>query len=136
MCCGLTQIVTFQTAGIRFRGRGPEVWLPLLVLYHTIEKQREATLWSFIVAKSDVDGSNAYSLSERQKMLTDLGGERDGDHLRFNVPKRTWNDATHKEIIKHAGITVPNETEIYWSAMNGYPYVSGEESRSSETFSN
>lgn len=60
-------------------------------------------------------------------MLTDLGGERDGDHLRFNIPKRTWSDAAHKEIIKSAGITVPNETEIYWSAMNGYPYVSGEE---------
>ena len=96
-------------------------------MYHTIEKQREATLWSFIVAKSDMDASNTYSLAERQDMLAGLGGERDGDLLHFKTPKRTWDDTSHKEIIKDAGITVPNDTEIYWSAMNGYPYASGEE---------
>lgn len=60
-------------------------------------------------------------------MLADLGGERDGDLIRFKTPKRIWNDAKHKEILHNAGVTVPNETELYWSAMNGYPYVSGEE---------
>lgn len=96
-------------------------------MYHTIEKQREATLWSFIIAKSDVDASNSYSLSERRKMLADLGGQRDGQSLRFQTPKRAWNDEAHKEVIQSAGITAPNETRLYWTATNGYPYVSGEE---------
>jgi len=60
-------------------------------------------------------------------MLADLDGERDGDLLHFKTPSRTWDDKSHKDIIKKAGITVPNETTLYWSAMNGYPYVSGEE---------
>lgn len=96
-------------------------------MYYIIEKQREATLWSFVVARSDADASNSYRLSERQKMFEDLGGEREGDVIRFWAPKRTWSDAAHKEVIQRAGITVPNETQLYWTAMNGYPYVSGEE---------
>lgn len=94
-------------------------------MYYTIEKQREATLWSFIVAKSDTDASNTYSLGERQDMLASLGGEREGDLLHFKTPGRTWDDTSHKEILRKAGISVPNDTEIYWSAMNGYPYVPG-----------
>lgn len=96
-------------------------------MYYIIEKQREATLWSFLVAKSDIDGDNSYSLSERQTMLSNLGGARDGDLLHFRSPRRTWDDSAHKQIIEDAGITVPNETQLYWTAANGYPYVSGEE---------
>jgi hypothetical protein len=99
-------------------------------MYYIIEKQREATLWSFIVARSDVDGSGSYTLAERQTMLANLGGTRDGDIIRFPTPKRSWSDKAHKKVISEAGITVPTETQLYWSAANGYPYVSGEEGNS------
>ncbi|KPV78673.1 uncharacterized protein RHOBADRAFT_41217 [Rhodotorula graminis WP1] len=67
-----------KTAESRFRGRGPSEVQPLFLLTHyTIEKHREALLWSFLVARSDLDRSGTYSHAERRALLSSLGHELD-----------------------------------------------------------
>ena len=116
-----------QTAQVRFRGRGPEYWLPLLTLYYIIEKQREALLWSFLIARNDPDNSSIYSHAERQALFADLQAKRDGDLLRFRSPIRQFtNSQMYRDTMQNAGSSLPNFTEYIWSSANAYPYVSGE----------
>jgi len=115
-----------QTAEVRFRGRGPEYWLPLLVMYYTIEKQREALLWSYLMVRSDEDLSGSYSHRERQDLLKSLGGRREGDKLIFQTPVRPMNTERHTDLLTNAGSALPNSTNFIWSSYSAYPYVSKE----------
>ncbi|GAA6005651.1 hypothetical protein JCM10207_005283 [Rhodosporidiobolus poonsookiae] len=61
------------TAAARFRGRAPSEINPHFLLTHfTMEKQREALLWSYIVARFDHNGDGLLSRDERVDLLTDL----------------------------------------------------------------
>lgn len=113
-----------ETSAVRFRGRGPEVWLPLLALYYTVERQREVLLWSFLMAKSDVDLSGSYSRQERMQIFTDLGGVLNEDTLSFTTPNRVNQPEFATSSLASAGMSSPKETTFTWTSADGYPYVS------------
>lgn len=119
-----------ETSQVRFRGSGPEVWLPLLTMYYLVEKHREALLWSFIVARSDTDGSGIIDEVEHERMLQDTAGRIDGDQITFATPNRPNNHTMLAEAVVSAGGSLPEETQYIWSSTNGYPYVSKEEGNS------
>ena len=116
-----------QTAAVRFRGRGSEVWLPLLNLYYIVEKHREALLWSFIVARCDLDSDGSYSPTEREAMFAALGGNVEGDTLTFAAPIRPVSSEDHIASLQAANVSAPLETHFMWPSANGYPYVSSED---------
>lgn len=115
-----------ETSQVRFRGAGPEVWLPLLAMYYLVEKQREVLLWSFIVATSDRDSSGFIDEKEHKRMLDTMGGRIDGDNYVFPTPNRPPNHLALAELATSAGGTMPKETEYGWTSMDGYPYASRE----------
>lgn len=95
-------------------------------MYYTIEKQREALLWSFFVTRSDKDLSGSYLYDERQAMLESLGGRRDGTRLVFKTPVRPTSAQSHNELLERSGTTPPAATEFAWSSQISYPYISKE----------
>ncbi|GAA5926996.1 hypothetical protein JCM3775_007099 [Rhodotorula graminis] len=116
-----------KTAESRFRGRGPSEVQPLFLLTHyTIEKHREALLWSFIVARSDLDRSGTYSHAERRALLSSLGHELDSPSsshiLQVDPPRRrTLVDLPRR----HDQVDLPNplETTLDFSSHDGYAFL-------------
>ncbi|GAA5866218.1 hypothetical protein JCM3774_004122 [Rhodotorula dairenensis] len=112
-----------STASSRFRGDElTEVQTMFLVTHYVVEKHREALLWSFFLARSDVDGSGTYSLSERRDILTALGHTPGKSTLNVPPHKRTTlaNMAAHSG---DAGLPAPLQTFPQFSSADGYAYT-------------
>ncbi|PWN25845.1 hypothetical protein BDZ90DRAFT_228196 [Jaminaea rosea] len=83
-----------RTVGRRFRGDGQGANSHLLSYNLQIERHREALLWSWFVAKLDVDGDGKYSTDELKGALFDLGYDADETDykpiwLQDNIPIHT-----------------------------------------------
>lgn len=50
-----------------------DIDLGFLAAHYTMERHREALLWSFVVARSDVNGDDVLSPREAKRLLADLG---------------------------------------------------------------
>lgn len=115
-----------ETATVRFRGRGPEYWLPFLAMYYNIEKHREAMLWSFLIARSDVDGSDTLSTAERADMLAAIGGHREGDEIKIRRPYRSTSVGKVLRLLDQAKIAKPLHTTYVWTSLDGYMHFLGD----------
>ncbi|KAJ7638322.1 hypothetical protein FB45DRAFT_399046 [Roridomyces roridus] len=104
------------TAEARFRGHKPQVNLLYLTTWYTIEKHREALLYSFIMARADADGSGHFSAAERQILLDGL----DSQEITIN-PRQDTQDVARN--MKRAGLAPPEETEYEWLSSDGYPLI-------------
>ncbi|GAA6035380.1 hypothetical protein JCM8097_008846 [Rhodosporidiobolus ruineniae] len=117
------------TAEARFRGKGPlEVQTMFLLTHYTIEKHREALLWSFLVARSDADRSGTYSPSERLALLSSLGYSPSAtlpdQSSRLSVPPpRRTTLSTLPSLRSHAGLPDPKETDLEFSSLDGYAFL-------------
>ncbi|BGP21828.1 hypothetical protein Rt10032_c01g0526 [Rhodotorula toruloides] len=115
------------TAEARFRGKAPNEVQPLFLLtMYIIERHREALLWSFLVARSDVDQSGTYSDSERRAVLVDLGlRPTDAPPFPFIHVPRPRRDTIHAMAVNHAKLGLPNplETTTDFSSHDGYPFL-------------
>ncbi|BGP45053.1 hypothetical protein JCM10450v2_000870 [Rhodotorula kratochvilovae] len=123
-----------QTAEARFRGSGPaEVQTLFLLTHYTIEKHREALLWSFFVARSDPDGSGAYSPSERRALLSSLGYDLDAppDSPILAVPRPARRSLANLPTAHdQVGLPNPLETALDFSSHDGYAFFGLEGSAS------
>ncbi|SCV72845.1 BQ2448_4382 [Microbotryum intermedium] len=120
------------TAGARFRGKAPyEMQLWFLLHHYTIEKHREALLWSFFVARSDSNQDGQYSLSERLALLSDLeyepaavGAAASSTTLRYTVsaPFRRTLAVQMQPEHDHVGLTRALESHYAFSSKDGYAF--------------
>ena len=95
---------------------------------YNIEKHREALLWSFIVARSDHDGSGSLSQAEKQQMLDTLGGQIVGDKIGIRTPLRAAAaDTEENEVVAalmlQTGVQPPLATRYRFSSNDGYPFI-------------
>ncbi|KAI0378705.1 hypothetical protein F5Y04DRAFT_272414 [Hypomontagnella monticulosa] len=100
----------------RFRGESQFQIYPWFAGFHyTIERFREALLWSFIVSRSDTNGDGYLDWSERQRILTAIDPGR-----RQQYPARDRMFYKLPQILQEAGLKPPNAyTNILWTSLDG-----------------
>ncbi|KAJ9475763.1 hypothetical protein PHBOTO_005872 [Pseudozyma hubeiensis] len=100
----------------------PTVDLASLHAHYTAERYREALLWSFLVAKHDLDGDGVYSVQEASALLHDLG-LKDLSKPTFPPvysPTRTSNsESTVAKNLERAGLYVRRSHQPIQSSMDG-----------------
>ena len=112
---------------MRFRGagHGTALGLAFLTSNYVIERHREALLWSFLIARSDRDGSGTYSTRERIAILEELGftySESNTSLLVVPEPIRMPTDDVEAALTK-AGLGAPLSTHYsFTSHESGYVY--------------
>ncbi|GAA5892552.1 hypothetical protein JCM6882_005645 [Rhodosporidiobolus microsporus] len=120
-----------ETASARFRGKAAlEVQTMYLLTMYTIEKHREALLWSFLIARCDTDRSGTYSPSERHFLLASLGQtpSSDSSSLRLSVPlPRRASLSSFSSSRAFGGLPEPNQTTIECSSADGYALIGTDE---------
>ena len=107
-----------QSACQRFRGEtGFQLYSWYATFHYTIERHREALLWSYIMIRSDPDRNGNLGWEERQKVMEDLeeGMTREGES---GFRKRMFyhmNDA-----LEEAGLQPPQvNVDVQWTSMDG-----------------
>ncbi|GAA5955214.1 hypothetical protein JCM21900_002241 [Sporobolomyces salmonicolor] len=113
------------TAEARFRGKAPlEVQPMFLYTMYTIEKQREALLWSFLVARSHLSLTGAYTPSERAALLSTLGYNSSTPSLLYLHVSAPSRDTLGPLLDSYAatGLPLPKETAIEFSSKDGYGF--------------
>ncbi|KAI2636271.1 hypothetical protein GGS26DRAFT_581180 [Hypomontagnella submonticulosa] len=105
----------------RFRGESQFQIYPWYATFHyTIERFREALLWSFIVSRSDADGDGYLDWSERQRILAVIepGHRQQQRHGQTQIRDRTFYKLP--QILAEAGLEPPNSyTNILWTSLDG-----------------
>ncbi|GAA5862968.1 hypothetical protein JCM1840_002342 [Sporobolomyces johnsonii] len=113
-----------KTAEARFRGKAPvEVQPMYLYTMYTIEKHREALLWSFLVARSHPSLTGAYTPSEREALLSSLGYDSPvtPPSLSVAAPRRNSLAALH-DGYSSTGLSLPKETDLEFTSLDGYAF--------------
>ena len=107
-----------ESACKRFRGEpGFQLYSWYAAFHYTIERHREALLWSYIMQRSDVDGDGNLSWPERQTILADLeaGMKNEG---KLSYRKRNYYHVP--SILEKAGLQAPRvNTDILWTSLDG-----------------
>ncbi|KAJ7123056.1 hypothetical protein C8R44DRAFT_876248 [Mycena epipterygia] len=107
-----------KTGETRFRGHGPQTNLIYLTTWYTIEKHREALLYSFIVLRADTDSDGVFSPAERQTLMDGLGSGK------IPIQLREGGSSHYIELnLMRAGLASPKETHYEWLSSDGYPLV-------------
>lgn len=120
--------MSLKSAEIRFRGAGygKALSLTFLAVHFTIERHREALLWSFIVARSDRDHSGTLSPTERNIMIAEIGYKLDQTTDTRHIvphPQRRPHQAFNSALEK-AGLTPSLATNYTFISSEGaYAYV-------------
>ena len=98
-----------------------------LSTYYTIERHREALLWSFFVARSDSKGDGIYSLDDRRRLIAAFDGkfsERYQAAIKVYRPSRALSgDVQPRQLLTSAHLSTPKETDYLFTSMDGYPLV-------------
>jgi hypothetical protein len=106
------------TSKSRFRGLGREITPLYLATHFLIERSREALLWSFLVARSDLDHDGYYSLEERRQLLHELRSNSTSFYFESQYPIQS---------ILTPHIPTGLATTQKFSFMDGYALTSGVE---------
>jgi hypothetical protein len=106
-----------RSASQKFRGEtGFQLYSWFAIFHYTIERHREALLWSYSMLRSDKDDDGYLSWNERRTILHDLeeGMSNDPEVYRDRQYYRVGDRLTE------AGLEAPKvNTEILWTSMNG-----------------
>lgn len=102
----------------RFRGEpGFQIYSWYVAFHYTIERHREALLWSYITLRSDVDGDGVLSRAERQQIIEDI--ENGAQNLR-KTAFRQRNFYRLPKTLKLAGLAPPQaNTDTIWTSLDG-----------------
>ncbi|GAA6059108.1 hypothetical protein JCM10212_002079 [Sporobolomyces blumeae] len=115
-----------KTAEARFRGKGPvEAQTMHLLVHYTVEKHREALLWSFLVARSNPSLSSTYSPADRRRLLSELGFEVSADPAVTTIAVETPRRKTLASLAASfgmSGVPPPKQTRLDFSSQDGYLY--------------
>jgi hypothetical protein len=107
-----------QSACKRFRGEpGFQLYSWYAAFHYTIERQREALLWSYIMLRSDMDGDENLSWPERQVIMAELqAGMKNEGKSSF----RRRNFYHVPSMLHKAGLAGPKvNTDIQWTSLDG-----------------
>ncbi|KAL2061207.1 hypothetical protein VTL71DRAFT_7480 [Oculimacula yallundae] len=107
-----------QSACQRFRGEtGFQLYSWYVTFHYTMERHREALLWSYIMLRSDVDGNGNLGWSERQTIMDDLEeGMKQEDQPMFR--KRMFYHMS--EALEEAGLEAPKvNIDVQWTSLDG-----------------
>lgn len=107
-----------QSACQRFRGEtGFQLYPWYLTFHYTIERHREALLWSYVVLRADMDGNGNLGWGERQRIMADLEGGM------ANEGKTTFRQRIFyqiSELLEGAGLEPPRvNLDILWTSLDG-----------------
>lgn len=104
-----------------------DIDLTYLYIHYTIERHREALLWSFFVAKHDVNGDNKYSSKEMIRLLSDLGlttetipRKAKSSPILFPIRPRAMSPQEYQRKHTAAGIIKPAIDEVTFTSQHGY----------------
>ncbi|KAI0536385.1 hypothetical protein GGR58DRAFT_528435 [Xylaria digitata] len=113
----------------RFRGESRYQIYPWFAGFHySIERFREALIWSFVALRSDADSDGYLNYRERSQLLAaiELGqqgsGNRDSAASRPPVPIRSRDRMYLKvaQTLRQAGLQPPNvNVNVLWTAVDG-----------------
>ncbi|KAF2646170.1 hypothetical protein P280DRAFT_388134 [Massarina eburnea CBS 473.64] len=107
-----------RSAYQRFRGEtGFQLYSWYVMFHYTMERHREALLWSYIMLRSDQNDDGYLDWKERKKILDELA-EGMGNQTPEQYRNRTYYRVG--ELLEKAGLQSPKvNTEILWTAMDG-----------------
>ena len=107
-----------QSACSRFRGDfGFQLYSWYATFHYTIERHREALLWSYILHRADPNQDGFLSWSERQQIMRDLeqGLQNEGQSS-----FRARNFYHYAETLESAGLEAPKvNLDIQWTSIDG-----------------
>jgi len=107
-----------QSACQRFRGEtGFQLYSWYVAFHYTIERHREALLWSYIMLRSDKNDNGNLGWDERQVIMEDLeaGMAKEGD---TSYRKRMFYHMN--EHLEEAGLEPPKvNIDVQWTSLDG-----------------
>ena len=107
-----------QSACQRFRGEtGFQLYSWYVVFHYTMERHREALLWSYIMQRSDIDQNGNLGWAERQIVMEDLeeGMQKEGE---ATFRKRMFYHMN--EHLEEAGLKSPQvNIDVQWTSLDG-----------------
>jgi hypothetical protein len=107
-----------QSACQRFRGEtGFQLYSWYVAFHYTMERHREALLWSYIMIRADADLNGNLGWDERQKIMKELeeGMERESE---TGFRKRMFYHMS--ESLEEAGLEGPKvNVDVQWTSMDG-----------------
>lgn len=96
-----------------------------LYTHYTIERHREALLWSFLVARHDTNGDDVYGSKELSRMLSEVNMSL------ADLPSDTKPRIVHHTLSRHispdqyrenhiqAGVTPPSSNTVVFTSLHG-----------------
>ena len=107
-----------QSACQRFRGEtGFQLYSWYVTFHYTIERHREALLWSYIMIRSDTDRNGNLGWQERQAIMADLeeGMTKEGQP---GFRKRMFYNMN--EALESVGLEAPKvNVDVQWTSLDG-----------------
>jgi hypothetical protein len=100
-----------------------------LYMHYTIERHREALLWSFFVARHDTNGDGKYSHKEMTRLLADLGftpetvpraGGKKAPPVYFPEYPRSVAPSRYQQLHEDAGLWRPTLDTVTFTSQHGY----------------
>lgn len=107
-----------RSAYQRFRGEtGFQLYSWYVIFHYTMERHREALLWSYIMIRSDTNEDGYLSWNERQKILRELGEGMGNETPEAFRSRMFYYVAEHHD---QAGLQPPQvNTDILWTSLDG-----------------
>jgi hypothetical protein len=107
-----------QSSCQRFRGEvGFQIYSWYVTFHYTMERHREALLWSYIMQRSDIDNNGNLNWPERRAIMKELeeGMENEGT---IGFRKRMYYNMN--EALEAAGLEAPKvNVDIQWTSLDG-----------------
>lgn len=107
-----------RSAFQRFRGEtGFQIYSWYVMFHYTMERHREALLWSYIMLRSDQDDDGYLSWNERKKMLRELS-EGMGNETPEQYRRRIYYHMG--DHLEEAGLQPPKvNVDALWTSLDG-----------------
>ena len=112
---------SLKSVCLRFRGEtGFQLYSWYATFHYTMERHREALLWSYLMLRSDTDENGNLGWEERENIMADLEAGM------ANEGKTTFRERAFYRVEKHlvdAGLEPPKvNIETLWTSLDG-PYT-------------
>lgn len=107
-----------RSASQRFRGEtGFQLYSWYAIFHYTMERHREALLWSYIMLRSDKDDDGYLSWTERKTIIRDLTEGMNNETPELYRRRMYYRVSEH---LQEAGLQAPKvNTDILWTSMDG-----------------
>lgn len=111
-----------KSACQKFRGEtGFQLYSWYVTFHYTMERHREALLWSYLMVRSDLDGNGNLGWEERQIVMKELEeGLMNEDQTSFRKRMFYYVDKS----LRQAGLEAPKvNTETTWTSLDGPSHI-------------